>query len=1107
MKPVFEHIKNIQSSLKDFQGETVRSIMRSFHAGEDQRNLVADEVGLGKTIVAKGIIAAMLKQRLGGRGGGKKKLPLRVTYICSNLSLAKENSKKLAIFSSEEHSKYLLEPTYSRLLETAIQQDKTNKTGKLLEVCTLTPSTSFNLTQGHGNKRERLIVFAALVEHPELEIYKTKLSNFLRGDGNVNRKNWIKERDAFREKTTLNEKIINKFHKLLSTKMSDDDRAHCGVELFQCTWIEALVALFDEKLTLREARVRLRTRLRMMLAEACAHYLTADLFILDEFQRFRELLDVDKDNEQSLIAKQIFQSQKSKKSKVLLMSATPFKAYTLSDDDEEGEAHAEELNYLLSFLSNNNQVLIDEYELNRASLQEKIMKLRSSDAVVDQFESHEKEVIEKLLAPLICRTERAQISEAYDGLINSDVPDDLAALEHFSQNEIASFQAIDGLAMAVQQANSGRTSVNVMEFFKASPWPLSFLNGYQFKEDLEKFRDVDNVRKALKDSDLAWLAKKSIAKYEMKLEAAPHTKIRILVKHLFKTPSEELLWVPPTMPRYPLQASFEGQDQFSKTLLFSSWALVPRALSGLVSYEAERRLRQKMRGVEKSYFKKKPDRSNEIRFDAASSLVGWALVYPSKTLTNEVLSGDTHSLDEMVKACTISMEKKLAHLSKFTIPDHSADPSKLTGRDHSADHWYALAPMLLDICSGEQERAHFQVWKDEQFDAIKKSELKGIDKNFAKLRAKLENIETLKLGPMPKDLAHFLALLAVSGLGTSVYRSLKLHYGDAEEKVIVSCTTRIAFHLLAMFNKPEAKNILRKCYAKLRPFQAIARYSCDGDLESTLNEYLHLLKGSGMALRSKKRDGYSAEERLMEVAAFHTTNVMCKFSGNKSNSASQIADSAVHDNHGHSLRCHYAVPLGCQTMTDDKSMERVSNVRDAFNSPFRPFVLNSTSIGQEGLDFHWYCSQIVHWNLPSNPIDIEQREGRINRYKSLVVRRRVAENYRSKIKLTELDRWNELFKVADEKTKDKRKSDLVPYWHYPKGTAQIYRLVPLMPLSKDRAKFNQALKVLALYRLVFGQPRQEELLENLLKRDFSKKELETIFRKLVINLSPMRKLG
>nr|WP_270246095.1 helicase-related protein [Coprococcus sp. AM11-30B] len=44
----------------------------------------------------------------------------------------------------------------------------------------------------------------------------------------------------------------------------------------------------------------------------------------------------------------------------------------------------------------------------------------------------------------------------------------------------------------------------------------------------------------------------------------------------------------------------------------------------------------------------------------------------------------------------------------------------------------------------------------------------------------------------------------------------------------------------------------------------------------------------------------------------------------------------------------------------------------------RPFVLATTSIGQEGLDFHNYCCVIMHWNLPSNPIDLEQREGRKN---------------------------------------------------------------------------------------------------------------------------------
>ena len=56
--------------------------------------------------------------------------------------------------------------------------------------------------------------------------------------------------------------------------------------------------------------------------------------------------------------------------------------------------------------------------------------------------------------------------------------------------------------------------------------------------------------------------------------------------------------------------------------------------------------------------------------------------------------------------------------------------------------------------------------------------------------------------------------------------------------------------------------------------------------------------------------------------------------------------------------------------TSDKTIQRVNNVRNAFNSPFRPFVLATTSVGQEGLDFHLYSRKVVHWNLPSNPIDV-----------------------------------------------------------------------------------------------------------------------------------------
>ena len=69
---------------------------------------------------------------------------------------------------------------------------------------------------------------------------------------------------------------------------------------------------------------------------------------------------------------------------------------------------------------------------------------------------------------------------------------------------------------------------------------------------------------------------------------------------------------------------------------------------------------------------------------------------------------------------------------------------------------------------------------------------------------------------------------------------------------------------------------------------------------------------------------------------------------------------------------------------------RRSQLREAFNSPFWPFALVSTSVGQEGLDFHPYCHVVVHWNLPTNPVDLEQREGRVHRYKGHAIRKNVA---------------------------------------------------------------------------------------------------------------------
>ena len=105
----------------------------------------------------------------------------------------------------------------------------------------------------------------------------------------------------------------------------------------------------------------------------------------------------------------------------------------------------------------------------------------------------------------------------------------------------------------------------------------------------------------------------------------------------------------------------------------------------------------------------------------------------------------------------------------------------------------------------------------------------------------------------------------------------------------------------------------------------------------------------------------------------------------------RTAGSSDQSSQGIRLRTHFAVGY-YNAKINDKAVQRTENIRRAFNSPFRPFVLATTSIGQEGLDFHNYARRIMHWNLPSNPIDLEQREGRINRYLCHAIRQNLAES-------------------------------------------------------------------------------------------------------------------
>ena len=79
---------------------------------------------------------------------------------------------------------------------------------------------------------------------------------------------------------------------------------------------------------------------------------------------------------------------------------------------------------------------------------------------------------------------------------------------------------------------------------------------------------------------------------------------------------------------------------------------------------------------------------------------------------------------------------------------------------------------------------------------------------------------------------------------------------------------------------------------------------------------------------------------------------------------------------------------------------------------------------------------------------------------------------------------------------------MVPFWVFdPPNGVGIERHVPTIPLSQDEQRYEDLQRSLAVYRMVFGQPRQEDLLAYLVDR-VSPERLEGLRPLLQIDLRP-----
>jgi hypothetical protein len=82
-----------------------------------------------------------------------------------------------------------------------------------------------------------------------------------------------------------------------------------------------------------------------------------------------------------------------------------------------------------------------------------------------------------------------------------------------------------------------------------------------------------------------------------------------------------------------------------------------------------------------------------------------------------------------------------------------------------------------------------------------------------------------------------------------------------------------------------------------------------------------------------------------------------------------------------------ALVSGSRGSKDQATRQRVFS---GFNSPLLPEVLVCTSVGQEGIDLHRHCRHVVHYDLAWNPAVLEQRTGRADRIGSKTFRERTA---------------------------------------------------------------------------------------------------------------------
>lgn len=1076
--------------LTEFQRRSVNHVMDRFYSSRPSRRfLVADETGLGKSIVAKGVIARTIEHLQDDPTVDR----IDVVYVCSNTDLARQNLQRLNVTGDKDIA------FSSRLTMLAKQGHSLNRgsraASKPVNLISFTPGTSFERGYRMGEAEERallLILLWQLCETRDATLPRRRQTAFYRlFQGGVH--SW--QRFA---------QVVEDLEREIGDRGPDPRIAGAFAKKVQqkTDGKPGLLGRVDDLLDRLEAggdHARLRawheigelTRdLRTALAHSSVDSLEPDLIILDEFQRFRGMLDPN--TEAGELAHELFGYGEAR---VLLLSATPFKPFTYG---EEAEDHAEDFFTLLNFLANGDDATLDVPAVKK-QLQQYRDRLRSGGDVADVREN-----VGSALRRVMSRWERPSINT------HSPLVEHVKETDQITASDLASYVALHRASELVGKPRD--RGLVTPEYWKSAPYFASFCQGYQLANRLQENQTggvAAQLRQALDGAQL--ISARDVASFAP-LEPAS-ARLRMLVQDTLDQEWWRMLWVSPSLPYFTPGGAFasESARSMTKRLLFSSWGATPTAVASVLSYEAERRIAE---GT--SYASNTPEARRRIpqaltfpvSDDRPRRMSTLLLVWP---LTRLAAIADPRRLvresgGEPVSAADATRQV-LEELRR--VYGHDLRPGTVTSalaEDEGAmtsgvwqtafgdgENWFT-SPLVgdritdpvaaaLDGISGRQSKDTASS-EDEVTTAAEGGE-SGLERHLRLAAATLTNE---RAQPSDDDLAVLaqVALFSPGCVSLRVTQRLAASARDAHgtapsDAAVHQAAATIAGGLRSLFNRPDVTKLLDPTVDQSPYWSHMLQYIAAGNLEAVLDEWLfHLWSDAGAKALDEGGLEKIATAAAAAISLRNVTYQALDFSG---------ADGPIRMNAGFALR------YGDRGTTSDGGA-RQPEVRAAFNSPFWPFVLASTSVGQEGIDFHWWCHAVFHWNTPANPVDFEQREGRVDRFRGHAVRKNVAAAHGAAILRSQAA--NPWCVAYDHATEYKRQyGDFTPDWVYP-GPASIERHVVPLAFSRDRARYERVKRDVSLYRVTLGQPRQEDLVEALRGRELTEAEISD----LRIDLTP-----